>query len=182
MHCELSEVYSGSVCLVCCAHVFSLLQSCLYQSQSVITVKGFGLFEREEMATGLKSWERCHNRLLNRSQHKPQQLRMAMRHCLLAGKCRATETCALGGSEGLDYPVIWLTTDPRPSSPLQSLQWQFHAMSFLSYLTHRIPMSFSCKQIPAWFHSYHTGVANFPLLMLPSKVILKSVFWQLLPF
>lgn len=42
---------------------------------------------KEESATRLKSWERCHNRSLDRSQHKPQQLRVGVLHCLPTGKC-----------------------------------------------------------------------------------------------
>lgn len=55
--------------------VMSLSISNCYQCQGLWTFVG------EETATGLKSWERCHNRLLDRSQHKPQQLRTTVLHC-----------------------------------------------------------------------------------------------------
>lgn len=51
-----------------------------------------------------------------------------------------------GGSRGLKDPVIWLTADQSYSWPFQSLQWQFHPMSFL-HLTGRIPVSWQTPRL-----------------------------------
>ncbi len=97
-------------------------------------------FRGKETAAGLKSWERCHNRQLDRFRRKPQQLRTAVLHCLLAGKCvpqRHTPWEAVKDWTLLSFG--WqLTHVPQVFC---SPWWHFHTMSLFSYLDHQIQKS-----------------------------------------
>ncbi len=137
-----------------------------------------------ETATWLKSWERCHNRLLDISQHKPQQLRRAVLHCLLAGKCvplRHTPWEAVKDWTTLSFgwqltrvPQVLCSRcndnfTPWASSPtwLAEFQWvdkyQYWPLEnavACEHVMHSIPMnSFSCKQSnPACMNFYYTTI------------------------
>lgn len=169
-------------CLLCpCIQsipVLSLSTLKCYQCQ------GFGLTYKGKTVTGLKSWERCHNRLLDRSQHKQQQLRKAVLHCLLAGKCvplRHTPWEAVKDWTTLSFD--WQLTHvpqvlcsrcndnftPWASSPtwLAEFQWvdkyqDWPVENTVAYehVMHSVFMnSFSCKQSnPACTNLYYTGI------------------------
>lgn len=119
-----------------CCPLCPCIQLLTAQSLSVLQrypCRGLGTFMGEEMAPGLKSWERCHNRLLDRSQHKPQQLRSSGLQCFLAGKCVCHRDVRPGRQSTIGLPCHladnWPTSLRSPA--VSAMTISHHELPFL---------------------------------------------------
>lgn len=138
----------GLPCLTC---------PCIQWVAAFINLKcqfqGFG--HRGETVTGLKSWEWCHNRRLDGSQHKPKQLRMAVLRSA-SREVSVAKKHTPGGSPGLDDPFGWQVT--HVPQFFCSHRGDNFTLSFFPYLGQRISVS---RQRPRQTSGY-TNQQNNP--------------------